>query len=107
MDYMLEQPAFSAKTLKYLEDIYNFKSVQNCEIKFRWHMMCLKAGHKEAYPEVIKFVTGVGRMKYVRPIYRSFLKAKDGEEMARNTFIANRKFYHPICAHMVAKDLGV
>jgi leukotriene-A4 hydrolase len=107
MDYMLEQPAFSTKTLDFLEDAYKFKSVKNCEIKYRWHMMCLKAGHTDEYPDVAKFVTSVGRMKYVRPIYRSFLKAKDGEEMAKKTFTANRKFYHPICANMVAKDLGL
>jgi leukotriene-A4 hydrolase len=44
-------------------------------------------------------------MKYVRPIYKALNKVDS--ELAVKTFLQHRSFYHPICASMVAKDLGV
>jgi leukotriene-A4 hydrolase len=105
MDYLLEYEPFDFGTLDQMESLYKFSEMKNCEIKFRWHMICLKAGYVAKYSDVVNFVTSVGRMKYVRPLYRAFAAAKDGAELAKKTFIANQKFYHPICSNMVRKDL--
>jgi hypothetical protein len=32
---------------------------------------------------------------------------ESGKTLAKETFVKNKSFYHPICAGMVAKDLGV
>jgi len=38
---------------------------------------------------------------------RSLFKAKNGAELARETFLKHKSFYHPIAAGMIAKDLGL
>jgi leukotriene-A4 hydrolase len=38
---------------------------------------------------------------------RSLYHAKGGAELARETFLKHRSFYHPIAATMIAKDLGL
>jgi leukotriene-A4 hydrolase len=47
----------------------------------------------------------VGRMKFVRPLFRSLNKVD--RSLALETFAKNKDFYHPICRGMVEKDLGV
>lgn len=44
----------------------------------------------------------VGRMKFVRPLYRALMKVD--RKLAEETFEKNRNFYHPICRGMVEKD---
>lgn len=52
-----------------------------------------------------ELVGKVGRMKFVRPLFRSLNKADP--ELALRTFKKNRDFYHPICRQMLEKDLGL
>lgn len=67
----------------------------------------VEANFEEKYSLAASFLAKVGRMKYVRPLFRALNKAKNGSELAKQTFIQLRGFYHPICARLVAKDLGI
>lgn len=82
-------------------------TINNAEIKFRWLCLCLDSNFEPIFKSVVVFVTSVGRMKYVRPLYRSLNKCPNGAVLAKETFSTNKGFYHPICGSMVAKDLGV
>ena len=94
----------------------------------RWLRVCLKAGWSKVFPEVVQFVCRQGRMKYIRPLYRSvgcvvlyppvgwhcfpsllsdLHKCPGGKELAESTFTSNRGIYHPIAIAMVTKDLGL
>ena len=59
------------------------------------------------YPQVTAFLTEVGRMKFVRPLYRNLFNAQNGKDLAVQLFKANKHIYHNICATMVSKDLSV
>ena len=45
----------------------------------------------------------VGRMKFVRPLYRKLNNVD--HKLALKTFELNKDFYHPICRNQVEKDL--
>ncbi|KAG0329561.1 Leukotriene A-4 hydrolase [Podila horticola] len=93
--------------LELMDSLYSLTAVRNSEIRFRWHMVCLKANYEKIYPEVIAFATTMGRMKFCRPLLRSLYQAKGGAELARKAFLEHRNFYHPIAATMITKDLGL
>ncbi|KAK5809994.1 peptidase family M1-domain-containing protein [Linnemannia elongata] len=93
--------------LELMDQIYGLTQVRNAEIKFRWHMICLKANYEKMYPEVAEFASTMGRMKFCRSLLRALYLAKNGAELARATFKKHRAFYHPIAATMIAKDLGL
>ncbi|KAF9216990.1 Leukotriene A-4 hydrolase [Podila verticillata] len=93
--------------LELMDSLYNLTAVRNSEIRFRWHMVCLKANYEKIYPEVVAFATTMGRMKFCRPLLRSLYQAKGGAELARTAFLDHKAFYHPIAATMIAKDLGL
>lgn len=99
--------ANNAEKLREMDKMYKFSSRENSEIKFRWQTLCLRAGMPEIIPSVVKFATGQGRMKFTRPLYRDLFKMKEGKEIALKTFKKHRNTYHPICAKMVARDLGL
>ena len=90
-----------------MDVIYGFTQSGNSEIRFRWQVLCLRAGVREIIPHVIQLATEQGRMKFTRPLYRELFKTEFGKEIAVETFKANHQFYHPICAKMVARDLGL
>lgn len=46
-----------------MDKLYELSPVRNAEIKFRWHMICLKANYEKMYPQVAEFASTMGRMK--------------------------------------------
>lgn len=53
-----------------MEEIYNLNSRDNAEIKFQWIRLGLKGHWDEAVALAVEMVTDLGRMRYIRPIYK-------------------------------------
>jgi len=100
----LPQP-LPAKLIRLMDKTYHFSSSKNVELSSRFLVLGLKAKDTECCAPAAELLGKVGRMKFVRPLYRH-LRLVD-EKLARETFEKNKSFYHPICAGMVEKDLGV
>lgn len=105
LEAFLDKDPLPHALLKAMDSVYNFSSVTNSEIRFRWQQICLKAEYEEIFPQVVKFVTEQGRMKFIRPLYRALNKCKNGSTLAKETFKKLRAGYHPIAAQLVAKDI--
>ncbi|KAI8894300.1 peptidase family M1-domain-containing protein, partial [Globomyces pollinis-pini] len=103
LETLSQYEALDTTVMDQLEKAYNLNDYKNCEIKFSWQMLCLKFNAQFIVPHVIDFVTSMGRMKYVRPLYKSLYRSKGGSDVAVKTFQSHRQFYHPICASLVAK----
>lgn len=85
---------------------FGLSAEQNVEICLKWFMLTVRVGYTAVVPLVLHFVTQHGRMKYNRPLYRELYKlGGEFRDAAIDTFIKNRKFYHPIAAAMIEKDL--
>jgi leukotriene-A4 hydrolase len=65
----------------------------------------MRAKDTSSYAGVAELLGQVGRMKFVRPLFRSLNKVD--RELALKTFEKNKDFYHPICRQMAEKDLGL
>jgi leukotriene-A4 hydrolase len=89
--------------VNYMGYIYNLKETRNVEISARYYQVALKAGDFAVKDFVVKLLGEVGRMKFVRPLYRDLMKMD--YEAAVAAFEKYKDFYHPICRAMVAKDL--
>ena len=83
---------------------YNLSKSENAELTSRYCQVGLRAGDPEILEPTRHILKTVGRMKYVRPLYRR-LKAND-RQLAREIFEENKDFYHPICRMVVEKDLS-
>jgi leukotriene-A4 hydrolase len=92
-------------TVAGIKETYTFHRSRNSEILFRFCILAVESGDVSILPVVVRFITTQGRMKFVRPLYRSLFQSAMGKELAVSTFIENRDFYHPIAAKMIATDL--
>ena len=82
---------------------YGFAESHNVELVSRYFVVGLKSKTRSIYEPTAELLGRVGRMKFVRPLYRG-LKECD-EAFARKTFQEHKDSYHPICKAMVEKDL--
>lgn len=92
-----------AEAVKNLGAIYQVDSSNNSEIKFRWLQLSVSCGVEAEVSNLAAWLGEVGRMKFVRPGYKT-LKLVD-KNLAVATFEKYKSFYHAICRAMVEKDL--
>eukprot|EP01017_Pseudomicrothorax_dubius_P015177 TRINITY_DN1759_c0_g3_i2.p1 TRINITY_DN1759_c0_g3~~TRINITY_DN1759_c0_g3_i2.p1 ORF type:complete len:666 (-),score=201.56 TRINITY_DN1759_c0_g3_i2:90-2087(-) len=79
---------------------------KNAEIFTPWIRSCIFLGFTQRFQEMQYFLSNVGRMKYIRPIYQTLVAAKQ-RDLAITIFKQNENFYHPIAAALIRKDLGI
>jgi leukotriene-A4 hydrolase len=95
--------AFSSEDVHLLGTTYEYGTTQNIEVVSRYLTVGLMAKCKECYQPAADLLGKIGRMKFVRPLFKQLNEAD--RELAVRTFKKNRDFYHPICRQMVEKDL--
>jgi leukotriene-A4 hydrolase len=83
--------------------VYSLINTRNVELSSRYFGVGLRAQDTSVYEPTADLLGRVGRMKFVRPLYRQL--AIVDRDLALKTFEKNRDFYHPICRGMVEKDL--
>ncbi|KAL1873813.1 hypothetical protein VTK73DRAFT_728 [Phialemonium thermophilum] len=102
--HSFDQPLTAAQS-QALGRTYGFLESRNVELKTVYYQIAMRAGDKATHEGVAELLGQVGRMKFVRPLFRSLNRVD--RPLALKTFEKNRDFYHPICRQMVEKDLGL
>jgi len=92
-----------SETISQMDSLYSVTQETNNEIKFRWQMTALLADYQPILEHVVQFLGSQGRMKYIRPLYRTL--ASKHRNLAVETFLKNKKFYHPIATKQLTSDL--
>ncbi|XP_060759194.1 leukotriene A-4 hydrolase isoform X2 [Neoarius graeffei] len=93
--------------VKRMQEVYNFNSVRNAEIRVRWLRLCVKAKWEEAVPLALKMATEQGRMKFTRPLFREVYNFPKFTDEAVKTFKEHSAAMHPVTAMLVSKDLKI
>ncbi|KAJ5446094.1 hypothetical protein N7491_002176 [Penicillium cf. griseofulvum] len=99
---LLERP-LSPKISKLMDDVYGFTKSENIEVSNLYCQVGMKAGDDSVIEPTTELLGRVGRMKFVRPLFRNLQKIN--RPVALATFEKYKDFYHPICRGMVEKDL--
>ncbi|KAI2606505.1 peptidase family M1-domain-containing protein [Hypoxylon fragiforme] len=84
---------------------YDIISSKNVELKSAYYVIALTAGDRRELPGVVELLSSVGRMKFVRPLFRK-LKELD-YDLAVKTFKENKDFYPSTTKGQLEKDLGL
>lgn len=101
------EKALKVSTLEAMNELYDLAATQNSEILFRYCQLAIASEDKSIVPIAVRFITSQGRMKYIRPLYKSLYRSNMGKHIAIGTFLTNKDVYHPIAAKMIAIDLKV
>lgn len=79
-----------------LDKMFNFIKSGNSEIAFQWLMMSIKHNYKAADSRLEEFLVGIGRRKFVRPLFAELAKTPEGMKRAKEIYAKARSGYHPI-----------
>jgi leukotriene-A4 hydrolase len=89
-----------------LDAAFHFSDSGNSEILSTWLMKVVQGKYAPAYPSLERFLTTVGRRKYLKPIYTELAKTPEGEEMALRIYEKARPGYHSVSQVTVDQILG-
>jgi len=92
--------------LQQLDREFSLTGTANGEIARRWYSIVAASSYTPAYDELAGFLTRVGRMKLVLPVYRALSKTEAGRQFANEVFTTARPGYHPITIAAALKILN-
>lgn len=91
--------------MKLLDDTFHFTQSGNCEIADIWFVNSIAAGYEAAYPAMDKFLSSVGRRKFIEPLYEEMMKTGK-QEMAKTIYEKYRGNYHPLAQMTLDKTIN-
>ncbi len=89
-----------------LDSTFGLTKRGNAEIAEQWLLIAIRNGYEPANERLEEFLTTIGRRKFVLPLFKELVKAKDGKERARAIYAKARPNYHPITVESVDKVVG-
>jgi hypothetical protein len=78
----------------------------NAEIAEQWLLIAIRNDYEPANARLEEFLTTIGRRKFVLPLFKELVKAKNGKDRARAIYAKARPNYHPITVESVDKVVG-
>jgi leukotriene-A4 hydrolase len=81
--------------MKTLDDVFHFTQTGNSEIADIWFITAVAADYKPAYPAMEKFLSTVGRRKFLTPLYTEMINTGK-KEMAVTIYKKYKMNYHPL-----------
>src|SRR5262249_19966113 len=91
---------------KELDETYALTQSKNAEILVAWLLLACESGYAPAPPRVEELLGAIGRMKYLKPLYRALVKRDETRRLAHDLFARFRERYHPIAQQVVRSVLG-
>lgn len=88
-----------------LDQRFALSASHNAEILSAWLQLALESEYAPALPRAEAFLGEVGRMKYLKPLYRALARRPETRSRARALFERFRSGYHPIACHVIDKLL--
>jgi hypothetical protein len=80
--------------LSQLDQSFNFSQSGNAEILSAWFTQSIRAEYVPAYEPLEEFLIGVGRRKFLMPLYRALVKTPEGMQRAKDIYARARANYH-------------
>jgi leukotriene-A4 hydrolase len=84
-----------------LDEQHGLTASTNHEVLVAWLALALASGHHRVLPRVEEVLGAVGRMKYLRPLYRALAADERTRPIAHRTFERFAAGYHPIARQVV------
>ncbi len=84
-----------------LDDAYALTRATNDEVLVSWLVLACASGYAPVLPRIEDVLGRVGRMKYLKPLYRALAERDDTRARAHELFARFSGRYHPIARQVV------
>lgn len=95
----------NSEQLDFLVRSFNLKEVTNSEILAEYLTISAMSDYEPAFSQIKSFLSEVGRMKYIRPIYRAMGHNKRTRELARELFEKTKETLHPLSRAVIQQEI--
>jgi len=90
-----------------LDRTLDLNAVGNSEVLFAWLQVALAHRYEPSVATADKFLTSVGRRKFVLPLFNTLWAQGDwGQPIARRIYAKSRPLYHPVTTNSVDAVVG-
>jgi leukotriene-A4 hydrolase len=89
-----------------LDAAFHFSDSGNDEILSTWLLKVVQSKYEPAYTALDRFLTSVGRRKYLKPIYAELAKSPEGAELGLRIYEKARPGYHSVSQVTIDEILG-
>ncbi|MDY7094278.1 MAG: M1 family metallopeptidase [Acidobacteriota bacterium] len=96
----------TADDLARLDKALAFTQAGNAEIKNEWLQLAIAHDYAAAYPALESFLTSMGRIKFLAPLYRALAETEEGRARGLEIYQQARPLYHPLAVGAVDHILG-
>lgn len=93
--------------LQDLDAAFGFTTSGNSEILAAWFRHTIASGYPAADAALERFLTTVGRRKFLEPLYQQLAQTPQGLERARKIYQKARPGYHPVSYQTIDQILGI
>ena len=90
-----------------LDQAFNLSGSKNAEIAKAWFEKSIRGHYQGIKPNLEAFLLGVGRNKFLRPLYTALAETEDDHAWAAEVYARARPGYHPISQAIVDEILAV
>ena len=89
-----------------LDARFSLTARSNYEVLVSWLTVAIAARHDVVLPRAEALLGEVGRMKFLKPLYRELMARPDTVALARRAFEQHQSAYHPIARAVVRAVVG-
>ena len=89
------------KRMNELDRTFNFSNSGNSEILAAWLEVAVRNDHDPAFDALERFLTTVGRRKFLMPLYTQMIKTEKGKIMAQKIYEKARPNYHAVSVRSI------
>ncbi len=105
LHFLRKMPSsLTVEQMKSLDGAFKFTNSGNSEIADLWFIMAVRASYSPAYAAMEKFLSSVGRRKFLEPLYAEMMKTKQ-EDMAHKLYAKYKNNYHPLAQESLDRIL--
>jgi hypothetical protein len=95
---------------KYFEEILDLENKNDANHYSYFYATCIASGYQEILPRVEEFISGIGRMLYLFPIFRAMIATDWAKGHARRILEQVQESHHTITIHaadILLKEAGL
>jgi len=106
IERLAAQTNISLDVISKVDADFNLTNTVDPECKQRWLPLGIRANYSAATEPAHQFVSSMGRLKYLNPIYLALVESGQ-KDLAIKWFMENIDFYHPLAVISLKKMLGL
>jgi hypothetical protein len=78
----------------------------NYEILVEWLVIAAQSDYEPVFPKIEEVLSRVGRMKFVRPLFKALAATARTRALARRIFEANQARYHNLTRRVAEAEMA-